>query len=103
MTKGICRIGDSVTGTCRVSAPGHPRTFTGTWNTGSGVVECDGIGVVRENDTGTTDCGHTFKALGGVDTLSGDGLKMQRVGDAVTVVGGGDGVSITGSSSSTSE
>lgn len=103
MTKGICRVGDSVTGTCKVGAPGHPRSFTGTWKTGSGVVKCDGIAVVRENDTGLTDCGHTFKALGGTGTYTADGLKIQRVGDAVTVIGGGDGVSATGSGVGTTE
>lgn len=94
MSKGICRVGDTVKGTCKV---GHTRAFTGTWQTGSGVVKCDGLSVVRENDTGLTDCGHTFKALGGVSTLTADGLKVQRVGDAVVVIGGGDGTSTTGS------
>jgi uncharacterized Zn-binding protein involved in type VI secretion len=103
MSKGICRVGDTVTGTCKVSAGGHPRAFTGTWKTGSGVVKCDGLAVVRENDTGQTDCNHTFKAVGGVGTLTADGLKIQRVGDAVIVVGGGDGVSTTGSGVGTTE
>lgn len=94
MSKGICRVGDTVTGTCRA---GHTRAFTGTWQAGSGTVSCDGLAVVRENDTGLTNCGHTFKAVGGVSTLTADGLKVQRVGDAVIVIGGGEGVSTTGS------
>lgn len=101
--KQICRIGDQVTGTCRFPRNDHPRAFTGTWDVGSGIVTCDGIGVVRQNDTGTTDCGHTFKADGGVDVLSADGLKIQRVGDTVTLLQGGEGVSVTGSGSSGSE
>jgi hypothetical protein len=102
MTKAICRIGDTVTGTCQVPAGGHPRPFTGTWQVGSGIVKCDGIGVVREDDTGLTDCGHTFKALGGVSTLTAEGKKIQRVGDAVEVIGGGTGTSTTGSGTSSS-
>ncbi len=103
MSKAICRVGDTVTGTCRVSASGHPRSFTGTWNTGSNIVICDGIGVVRQDDTGTTDCGHTFKADGGVSFLTSESRTIQRVGDTVTVIGGGEGVSVTGSGSSSSE
>lgn len=97
--KQICRIGDLVTGTCRFPRKDHPRPFTGTWDVGSNIVTCDGIPVVRENDTGTTDCGHTFKADGGLETLSADGRKIQRVGDTVTLLQGGEGVSITGSNS----
>lgn len=97
MTKGVCRVGDTVTGTCRAPASGHPRPFTGTWKTGSGTVTADGIPVVRQDDTGETDCHHIFKANGGVSTLTADGRKVQRVGDAVTVVLGGEGVSASGS------
>ncbi len=103
MTKGICRVGDTVTGTCQASASGHPRTFTGTWTTGSGVVTSEGKGVIRQNDTGMTDCGHVFKANGGSSAYSADGLKLQMVGDPVTVVLGGTGVSVTGSAVSIAE
>lgn len=97
MAEGICRIGDTVTGTCKASASGHPRSFTGTWKTGSSIVTSDGLGVVRENDTGLTDCGHTIKAMGGSGALTSEGLKIQRVGDPVIIVEGGTGVSSTGS------
>lgn len=97
MTKGVCRVGDSVTGTCRAPAGGHPRAFTGTWTSGSGTVTADGIGVIRQNDQGVTDCGHVFKADGGSGVYTADGLNVQRVGDAVTVILGGEGVSSTGS------
>ncbi len=97
MTKAVCRIGDTVTGTCAAPAGGHPRTFTGTWTVGSGIVKADGIGVVREDDTGLTDCSHTFKAVGGSGSVSADGKKIHRVGDAVVVLLGGSGVSASGS------
>lgn len=94
---GVCRIGDSVTGTCRAAVVGHPRTFTGTWSTGSSVVQANGIGVVRVGDTGITDCGHTIQATVGSSAMTADGLPVHRVGDAVIIVQGGSGVSSTGS------
>ena len=98
MSRNLCRIGDQVQGTCRVNAPGHPRAFTGTWNTGSSNITADGIGIVRVDDTGTTDCGHTFKAIEGAEWSSDtNGKKLHRVGDAVEVIGGGEGISVTGS------
>lgn len=104
-TKPICRVGDTVQGTCRVNSSGHPRTFTGTWQTGSSIVKCDGIPVVRVDDTGITDCGHTFKAIEGSATSvdKSNDRALHRVGDAVQVIGGGEGVSVTGSPSSSSE
>lgn len=104
-SKQICRVGDTVTGTCRVpNAQNHPRQFTGVWQTGSSMVKCDGIPVVRVGDSGVTDCGHTFHAVEGssttIDTTNGKAL--HRVGDAVTVDLGGEGVSVTGSGSSSS-
>lgn len=95
----ICRIGDTVTGTCNANAPGHPRTFTGTWQTGSTVVKIDGLGVVRVGDSGTTDCNHNFTATTGSTVADDNGIKLHRVGDTVTVTEGGSGTSQTGSPS----
>jgi hypothetical protein len=95
--KAICRVGDHCTGTCTVATTGHPRAFTGTWQTGSTVCSADGIGIVRVGDTGITDCGHTIHASGGSTIGTADGIAIHRVGDPVTIVGGGTGTSTTGS------
>ncbi|MNK27663.1 hypothetical protein D3C87_460250 [compost metagenome] len=100
--KGVARVGDTVTGTCRASASGHPRTFTGTWQTGSGFCTVNGIQIVRVGDTGTTDCGHHFVATTGSSISSADGLAIHRVDDEVTVVEGGEGTTVTGSNILTS-
>lgn len=94
----LCRIGDSITGTCNASATGHPRTFMGTWTTGSTTVFADGIGVVRVGDTGITDCSHPIVANTGSAISTADGLAIVRVGDAVSLPLGGSGNTTTGSS-----
>lgn len=99
----ICRIGDQCTGTCQVSAPGHPRTFTATWQTGSSDMFDGIIPLVRVGDTGITDCGHTVQATGGSSVTKNNGIPVHRVTDAVIVLGGGFGVSITGSAIWSSE
>lgn len=103
--KAICRIGDHCTGTCTANAPNHPRTFTGTWQTGSTIVTADGIGIVRVGDTGITDCSppHHIVATGGSSVGGTLGEQFHRVGDAVTVTEGGSGVSSIGSSTVSSE
>ena len=103
--KQVCRIGDHCTGTCTANAPNHPRTFTGTWQTGSGIVTADGIGIVRVGDTGITDCSppHHIVATGGSGVGGTLGVAYHRVGDAVTVTEGGTGVSSTGSPTVSSE
>lgn len=93
--KAICRIGDHVTGTC--TAHDTPRTFTGYWTVGSTYVKADGIGVVRKDDTGVTDCGHTIKATGTGSYSTADNKLIHRVDDAVIVVEGGYGHSYEGS------
>lgn len=98
MAQGVARLGDTVTGTCRAPVANHPRTFTGTWTTCSGVCTLDGKGIIRVNDTGITDCGHHFKAITGSAKSSADGLAIHRVGDQVQVIEGGEGTSTTGSS-----
>ena len=105
--KAVCRIGDHATGTCTASAPGHPRAFIGTWQTGSSTVTADGIGIVRVGDTGITDCPgadggpHHIQATGG-GVSGANGEALHRVGDAVEVIEGGTGVSSTGSPTVTS-
>ena len=98
MATGIARIGDAVTGIC--NGPGHPanRHFTGTWQVGSSTLTANGLGVVRANDTGLTDCGHHFKATGGSSVVTADGQPVHRLGDAVIVIEGGSGTTQGGSS-----
>lgn len=95
--KGVCRIGDHITGTCQAAVSGHPRTFTGTWTTGSGLVFADGLGVVRVGDHGITDCGHHIVAATGSTISQSESLALMRVGDTVTIVEGGFGVTTSGS------
>lgn len=101
-SKEVCRVGDTVTGTCKVSASGHPRSFTGTWTTGSSHVTVLGIGLVRKSDTGTTDCGHTFSGNTSNNVSGEGGVAFMRVGDATVGPNGGTGVCTTGSGSVTS-
>lgn len=94
--KPVARIGDIVTGTCWAS--GHDsRAFTGLWETGSDYVKADGRYVVRIGDTGTTDCGHTFRATTGSAVLVVDGLAVHRVDDLIVVNEGGEGSTTEGS------
>jgi len=102
MFSHICRVTDQVTGVCEADAPGHPRAFVGTWNTGSIDCTANGLGLIRQGDTGTTDCGHPFIANGGSIDVVSNGLLIQRVGDPVTLPLGGYGNSITGSPDVTS-
>jgi hypothetical protein len=98
--KAVCRVGDSVTGTCTVPTGGHPRAFTGTWTTCAvpGIFSVLGIDIIRVGDIGITDCGHQFTATtGSTNVASGDGKALHRVGDSVTVTLGGSGASTTGS------
>jgi len=94
----VARIGDEVTGICNGTGHTAGRAFIGIWVTGSSTVFADGIGVVRVDDTGTTDCGHNIKATGGSSKGDANGLSLHRVGDAVTVIEGGTGTTTTGSS-----
>ena len=92
----VCRIGDQNHGICTQHAGGN-TAWTGVWATGSPTFSADGLAVVRAGDTGLCSCGHTFQAVAGSGILGGGGLSIQRVGDTVTVIGGGNGVSDTGS------
>ncbi len=101
MFQNVCRVGDQVTGWC--TAPGHaPRNFVGTWTDGSPDVSADGLRVIRQGDPGLTDCNHVFVASAGSVGVTVDGVPLQRVGDAVVVVEGGYGTSITGAPDVTS-
>lgn len=97
MYSNCCRIGDIVIGTCDADAPDHPRSFTGTWTTGSPNVTADGLSVVRIGDIGITDCGHTFQAVAAGENVYSNGLGQVRVGDPVIVLEGGEGIATTGS------
>lgn len=99
MAMGVARVNDIVNGTCKVTAPNHPREFTGVWQAGSDICSADGLGIIRVGDIGITDCNHHFVAVSGSDVSTADGLAIHRVGDAVTIQesGGGEGITITGS------
>ena len=98
---GVCRVGDIVTGTCLNHH--DPVSFTGTWDTNTTNVNADSISVIRQGDLGSTDCGHKFAANGSSSSnVQANNFRLQRVGDSVTVIGGGSGTSITGSSNVTS-
>ena len=96
MANEVCTVGDLVVGTCQAKAPGHPRSFIGTWMTGSATLTVDGKDVVREGDIGVTDCGHTLQAVSSSSTGSSLEENLHRVGDVAIVLEGGIGVSVTG-------
>jgi hypothetical protein len=101
--QGVARTGDTVSGVC--SAPGHiaSRPFTGVWSSTHGLVTADGLGVILTGDTGSTTCGHTFRATTGSSSAIALGLAMHRQGDAINIVEGpGSGTTVTGSSVVTS-
>lgn len=101
MLKGIARLGDQCQGTC--FAHSHSQAWTGYFSTASGGFTVDGLAVVVEGDVGTTDCGHNFQAQTGSAVLTGNGTPVLRIGDPVTVIEGGFGSVITGSSVGLSE
>lgn len=96
--KGVCRAGDIVEGTC--NNHNNPRSFRGTWRNTFNNVTANGLSIIRKNDIGDTDCGHTFRADAGSVDVDANDLPLQRVGDTVTIIepAGGAGISITGSS-----
>ena len=96
MANEVCTVGDLVVGTCQAKAPGHPRSFIGTWMTGSATLTIDGKEVVREGDIGVTDCGHTLQAVSSSSTGSSLEENLHRAGDVAIVLEGGIGVSVTG-------
>ena len=97
----VCRTGDLVTGTCYNHH--DPVNFTGTWDPKPTDVTANNLGVICKGDLGTTDCGHKFIADGSsITDVIANGLTLQLVGDTVTVIGGGNGISIIGSSNVTS-
>ena len=99
MLKGVCRIGDQIEGKCNAHA--LPKDVTGTWDTGSSISKSDGKGIVRENDTGTASCGHSFYAVKGSSISKTEGIGMMLVSDEVNIQGG-VGNCTTGSSISNS-
>jgi len=94
----IVRMSDTVNGTCNAHVP--PRSFIGTFNSGSPTVTCHGLKVVRIGDTGTTDCGHNIKAMTGSSVVKADDIGVHRVGDTGIVIEGGT-YTVTSSPSTT--
>lgn len=98
MTIGVCRVGDSFSGTCNNhSSATH---FTGTWSGMSHLATADGQSVVLVGDVSPASCGHTAKAVGGASVTSVSGIAVHRSGDSITIVEGshGSGSSTSGSS-----
>lgn len=93
----IARVGDRVEGICR--HPNHgPRAFFGFWVEGTNRITLDGKDVIRVDDWGTTDCGHRFHAIEGFEFFTDiENRRLHRVGDAVLVDEGGEGVTVSGS------
>jgi hypothetical protein len=52
--------------------------------------------MIRVGDHGVTDCGHHITAIEGSFICTADGIGIHRVGDAVVVDEGGDGITVTG-------
>lgn len=103
MSNELCTVGDLVVGRCEAKAPGHPRSFIGTWMTGSPTQTINGSDVVREGDIGVTDCGHTLQAVSSSSTGSSLEENLHRVGDIAIVLEGGVGVSVTGQPNNTAD
>lgn len=101
MGMGIARVGDTLTGTCRSHSP-H-RTWHGVFSVGTGGFTVDGMDAVAVGDEGNTDCGHHFRVVSGSSVLTGMGKVIARIGDAVIVIEGGDGVITSGSGVATAE
>lgn len=95
MPNPVCRVSDTVVGTC--FAHNSPVPFVGTWAAGSSQVVAENLGVVRVGDIGTTSCGHTIMAISGSSNVVADGIPVVRIGDTVIVVQGGTGVIASGS------
>jgi hypothetical protein len=94
--QAVCRAGDKVTGICKNHK--NPVNFNGIWDNHPGNVTAEGLQIIKQGDLGSTDCGHKFTADGGSTGVLAYGLKLQRVGDPVTVQDAGNGgTSITGS------
>lgn len=94
---GVCRTGDSFAGTCLSPSHSNPTPFTGVWGIGSGILTADGFSIVRVGDTSPTSCGHTAQASSGSINTIGGGIALHRQGDAIIVIEGGTGTSISGS------
>jgi len=91
----VAQVGGTVVGTC--NAHGSPRSFIGTWTSGSSTSQANGKGIVRVGDTGTTNCGHHIQATEGSSVVTCDGILVHREGDACIVIEGGTGTTISGS------
>jgi hypothetical protein len=95
---GVARTGDTVSGVC--SAPGHTtnRAFTGVWTSTHTTIQSEGKGIILVGDTGSTDCGHTFRATTGSSLVSNNSTRLHRVTDNINIVEGpGSGTTTTGS------
>lgn len=100
--QALVRLGDTAQGTCL--AHSSPRPWTGVFTTATGGFFVEGVPAVAVGDSGVTDCGHTFILTTSSSILRGaEGRQIGRVGDAVTLPSGGDGVIITGANNAFSE
>lgn len=102
--KAVARVGDTVVGICRHSSHnGIDYPFSaGRWTQGSSIVTANGIGIVRQGDSGITECNHTFVAQTTSTAVGTESLPLHRVGDSVTSGFGTTGTTTTGSPTVTS-
>lgn len=101
---GIAREGDMVTLTCTAHRPPVVSTVPIVNVSGGFLVE--GKQAACLDDTGSTNCDHSFRISFASSVITGaSGKKIARVGDAVEVEnpGAGVGVIVSGSTNVTSE
>ena len=96
-TPGVCRTGDTFSGTCYNHTPNV--NFTGTWGTGSTILTANGSSIIRVGDTAPASCGHTAIATAGSTATKVASVALHRMGDAIGIVqgSGGLGTSTSGS------
>lgn len=98
---GVCRVGDTCSGTCDIGAIDCPHTYNGgTCDNGSPSVFINGKAVVRVGDTGATNCPHigSFSSTEGSSSVFVNGKAVVRIGDSISCVRcGKSGTHTTGS------
>lgn len=96
-TPGICRTGDTFSGTCYNHSP--YQAFIGTWTAGSTMYTAEGLEIIRVGDTAHASCGHTARATAGSTATVVGGIAVHRVGDAIDILEGSHGIGTSTSGS----
>ena len=89
-TPGVCRTGDTFSGTCYNHSP--YVNFTGTWGSGSPILTAGGSSIIRVGDTAPASCGHTAIATAGSTATKVASVALHRTGDAIGRVEGSGGL-----------